>query len=237
MSFFFGWNHHPQGLSGSAVACTPLPSLSGPSKRYWDWMSETVEGAHLQQSLKARQIMSRYCLGFCLIEKKGKRKFLSYWNLYSTWSKESLILDQRGKPSLILADPKRVGVGGIMTWNWGSKLEPGSEELENHFKAMKSFPQFFCRELTQWQSTLLAAVVIKSCLSRSWGQGSREQATVKAHGEVIKGQARAESLEQGERCWVEWTGLNDCSNVSVGTVRSPAWANKWRSRWMAITWN
>ena len=38
--------------------------------------------------------------------------------------------------------------------------------------------------------------MIKSCLSRSWGQGSREQATVKAHGEVIKGQARAESLEQ-----------------------------------------
>lgn len=46
------------------------------------------------------------------------------------------------KTSLILADPKRVGVGG------GSNLEPGSGELENHFKAMKSFPQLLCRELT-----------------------------------------------------------------------------------------
>lgn len=94
---------------GSAVACTPLPSLSYPSEQYWVWVSETVEGAHLQQSLKARQIMSGYCLGFCLLEKKGKRKFLSYWNLYSTWSKESLFLDQRRKTSLILI---------LKEWGW-----------------------------------------------------------------------------------------------------------------------
>ena len=144
---------------GSAVDRTPLHSE--PSERCRFWASETVEGAHLQQSLQARQIISGYCLGFCLIEKKGKRKFLSYCNLYSAWSKELLILAQRGKPSLILTDPKTVGMGGVRTWNWGSKLEPGYEELELHFKAMKSFPRFLCRELTQRESTLVVAVVME----------------------------------------------------------------------------
>lgn len=97
---------------------------------------------------------------------------------------------------------------------------------------MKSFPQLLCRELTVTEH-FVGGRGDKELWGQKLGAETHEQATAKVLWEVMKGQARAEGLKQGEGCRGEWTGLNDCSNVSVGTVRSPSWANKWRSRWMA----